>query len=283
MIRTDAFHRTILEQPDANGPRLVFADWLEEQGDPQAELIRLQVELAGQCEPDRREMLKAREREMLADLDAEWLEPVRDLGLQGRFRRGFLEVTVSGVRLFLESAKRLFTCPWVLHAHLHDGVADLEDIAELAASPYFARLQKLDLDGCRIGNDGMHKLALSPCRCRLTELRVNRARLSTAGLQVLIREMDLSRLIVLELRNNAIGAHGVLDLARSPRLTQLQRLDLSYNNLGTYGGEYLSESRYLGQLKDLFVRGNRIGPRGRKALRRRFGFRVHLGNNDSPF
>lgn len=30
---------------DTDGPRLVFADWLEERGDPQGEFIRLQVEL----------------------------------------------------------------------------------------------------------------------------------------------------------------------------------------------------------------------------------------------
>jgi uncharacterized protein (TIGR02996 family) len=282
MVGADAFHRTILEQPEADGPRLVFADWLEEQGEPHAELIRLQCELARLAEGPRRDALKVREREMLTAFDAHWLQPIRDLKLQARFRRGFLEVTVCGVRLFLETAERLFARPWVLHAHLRDGVADLEDIAELAASPYLARLQKLELSGCRIGNDGVRKLSESPFRCRLVELCLTRTQLSTKGLQVLVQHMDLSRLRVLELRTNGIGAAGALDLARSPRLGRLERLDLSFNYLGTVGGEYLAESHYLGRLRDLFVRGNRIGPRGCRALRRRFGYRVHLGNNDSP-
>jgi uncharacterized protein (TIGR02996 family) len=42
-----AFLRTILEHPHDAGPRKVFADWLEERGDPWAELIRLQCWLAG--------------------------------------------------------------------------------------------------------------------------------------------------------------------------------------------------------------------------------------------
>lgn len=41
MVERDAFLRTAQERPDDDAPRLVYADWLEEQGDPQAELIRV--------------------------------------------------------------------------------------------------------------------------------------------------------------------------------------------------------------------------------------------------
>lgn len=51
MIDRDAFIRSIQESPDDDGPRLVYADWLEEQGDSdRAELIRVQCELAGSAE-----------------------------------------------------------------------------------------------------------------------------------------------------------------------------------------------------------------------------------------
>ena len=40
------FLRKIMDHPHEVGPRLVFADWLEERGDPWGELIRLQCELA---------------------------------------------------------------------------------------------------------------------------------------------------------------------------------------------------------------------------------------------
>ena len=43
-----AFHATIADSPLASGPRLVYADWLEEQGDAdRAAFIRLQVEMLG--------------------------------------------------------------------------------------------------------------------------------------------------------------------------------------------------------------------------------------------
>lgn len=46
MIEEKAFLQTIYETPDDDFPRLVFADWLEEQGDKRAEFIRVQCEIA---------------------------------------------------------------------------------------------------------------------------------------------------------------------------------------------------------------------------------------------
>ena len=41
------FLRAIIEHPEDDTPRLIYADWLEENGDPdRAEFIRVQCELA---------------------------------------------------------------------------------------------------------------------------------------------------------------------------------------------------------------------------------------------
>lgn len=284
MIAADAFLRTILEHPEDDGPRLVYADWLEEHGEPHAELIRLQCHLARLSADDpQRESLQERVEELILEYDSRWLQPVRDLGLSARFRRGFLEVKVSGVRTFLETSNRLFSMPWILHAHLQDAGADVEDIAELAASPHLTRLQKLDLRRSQVGNEGAFKLSQSPHRCRLTHLLLSHVSLSSMGLKALVEQMDFSRLVDLQLSHNGIGAVGAKALSLSPRLRSLRTLDLSYNQLGTIGGEYLAESPYLSQLQALFVRGNSIGVKGKKALRRRFGPRVHLGSSENPF
>jgi uncharacterized protein (TIGR02996 family) len=41
-----AFLRAVCEHPDDDRPRLIFADWLDEHGDPRGEFIRLQCALA---------------------------------------------------------------------------------------------------------------------------------------------------------------------------------------------------------------------------------------------
>jgi uncharacterized protein (TIGR02996 family) len=44
----------IREFPDNDAPRLVYADWLDEQGDPRGEFIRVQCELARMAQDDAR-------------------------------------------------------------------------------------------------------------------------------------------------------------------------------------------------------------------------------------
>ena len=41
----DAFLAAILATPDDDSPRLIYADWLEERGDPRGELLRVECRL----------------------------------------------------------------------------------------------------------------------------------------------------------------------------------------------------------------------------------------------
>ncbi len=61
MSEHDAFLQTILAEPDDTGPRLVYADWLEEQGDcDRAEFLRLDTEWAALRKTDTRRREVAR-------------------------------------------------------------------------------------------------------------------------------------------------------------------------------------------------------------------------------
>jgi uncharacterized protein (TIGR02996 family) len=83
MTRHAGFLADILEHPADDAPRLIYADWLEERGDPdRGEFIRLQVELArppwrvGRVYDDPAWLrLHARERELLNAHHREWLPP----------------------------------------------------------------------------------------------------------------------------------------------------------------------------------------------------------------
>src|SRR4051794_21614639 len=88
----DAFLRSIIENPDDDSRRLVYADWLDGRGDPRGEFIRVQCELARLSEVDpRRAELEARERRLPVEYQ-EWAEPLRGLARRWEFRRGFVEV-----------------------------------------------------------------------------------------------------------------------------------------------------------------------------------------------
>jgi uncharacterized protein (TIGR02996 family) len=74
----EAFLCAIAESPRDDTHRLVYADWLEERGDPRAEWLRLQETLRSPV-PDKGRYtdLCAREQELWRTLDPVWLHAVR--------------------------------------------------------------------------------------------------------------------------------------------------------------------------------------------------------------
>ncbi|HZY90594.1 MAG TPA: TIGR02996 domain-containing protein [Gemmataceae bacterium] len=73
-----AFLRAIADAPTDDAPRLVYADWLEERGDPRAEFLRLEVSLR-QPTTDRAvyRTLCQREQALVRRLDPAWAQRVR--------------------------------------------------------------------------------------------------------------------------------------------------------------------------------------------------------------
>jgi uncharacterized protein (TIGR02996 family) len=89
MSDEDAFLRTILDHPADDAPRLVYADWLDEQGDPvsvrKARFLRTTAQ-AVRAQPRDRKVLEQRLNGMALGLDADWLAvvsqvPVENCGL----------------------------------------------------------------------------------------------------------------------------------------------------------------------------------------------------------
>lgn len=104
MSARGAFLRAIAADPADDTVRLAFADWLDENGEPErAEFIRLQIERARSAEPSPDDPPE-RERAILDAKRADWLGPLAQLkgyeGFEPTFRRGFVDaVTVHGNRL----------------------------------------------------------------------------------------------------------------------------------------------------------------------------------------
>ncbi len=92
----DALFRAICDQPAEDTPRLVYADWLEENGQPErAEFIRLQCEAWNLC-PAYPTLEAARTRAFLLarEFGDEWYSQLPWLGgvtWSGLFVRGFID------------------------------------------------------------------------------------------------------------------------------------------------------------------------------------------------
>jgi len=73
MSNEEAFLAAIREVPDDNVPRQIYADWLEERGDPRATFLRLECLLKNVSPEDGKYAeLKAHLRTMGSHVDLEW-------------------------------------------------------------------------------------------------------------------------------------------------------------------------------------------------------------------
>src|SRR5689334_17143665 len=89
MSQEDHFLQAIYQDPADDAVRLIYADWLEENGRPErAEFIRLQCEQARLPKADpRKPELGARAVQLLEQHAEEWLRPLRPWVRRGTFRR----------------------------------------------------------------------------------------------------------------------------------------------------------------------------------------------------
>lgn len=84
--------QAILEDPDCDTPRLIYADWLDDRSDPRGEFIRVQCELISLKRDDpRRQALRERERALLHEHEATWRSTLPPGLSHMPFVRGFVE------------------------------------------------------------------------------------------------------------------------------------------------------------------------------------------------
>jgi uncharacterized protein (TIGR02996 family) len=93
-MEDEAFLRALAEEPADDVRRLVYADWLDERGDPRAAFLRAEVELArsGPTARGRDALLRRR-----AELDpAWWVRVARAEGAQRVFRCAACRLQLTG-------------------------------------------------------------------------------------------------------------------------------------------------------------------------------------------
>jgi uncharacterized protein (TIGR02996 family) len=232
----EAFMQTICENPHDDGPRLVFADWLEEQGNcDEAELIRLQVERSrlAQSEVDERAKIKLAKREdRLRAANPQWAEEYPEIPgiIWGPIDRGFVStVRVSNVTTLLRHAKRIFDLAPITNVWFD--VLDDDGVVPLSESPWLARLTLLKAHGSHIGDQAFRRLVDSPHIAGLRRLFVTAAGIGDAGARAIARSSRLAKLNTLFLNSNRIANEGAIALAESPRLSELREVYLAGNEL----------------------------------------------------
>ena len=259
MTHADAFLQDILENPEDDTPRLIYADWLEARGGPgdvaRAELIRVQCALASRAGGDRA-ALESRERQLLERHGEEWARPLRGLVTGWTFHRGFVGEVRAEARAFLAGADELFRRAPVQHVHLHwrflSPPQPVVNIPELVECAHLGRLCSLDLSYSYLGSGGVHALAVCEHLTWLTTLRLAANHVGDSGVRALAGAPWLAGLTHLDLSDNDIGPAGVRalavtleGLAGSGEGLRLRTLDLGGNRLRAAGRSVIRSSPLL--------------------------------------
>lgn len=303
----------VAANPHDDLPKLVFADWLDEHGDPErAEFIRTQ--LAGDEE---------RADELLRGHGDRWAAPFP--ARRGTFRRGFLVGlsldgdeflqhapaidrlrTVERVELRAQArhAAELAACPQlrlVRQLELCDPALGEDGLRHLAASQHLGPLERLnlvhcgltavavpllggmasdrlwmlDLGGNHLGDTGAALLCACPKLTGVADLNLRSTEIGPPTADALAASPWLRSLRWLDLGTNYLDDDAVATLANAGNLANLESLDLSYNEFGMEGYRALAASPVLTKLALLDVTANGGGIEGYYLLRDRFGIAVH--------
>jgi uncharacterized protein (TIGR02996 family) len=288
-----AFLDAVLASPDDDGPRLVYADWLDERGDPRGEFICIQVELEHlpRWHP-RKYLLSWREQELLDRHRREWTAGLPELeGIAwGAFRRGFVHAvraadlatlvkhadaiaraapvaaaTVPGLTPDPDDRTYLFpVVPWLRELTvLRENAPASETAGALARCPLLSTLRRLDLSYQDIDNAALKVLAECPHLAGLTQLILREHLLGPGGLAPLAGAAFLPGLTVLDLTGVGPEDHyleaGDLRLLAGLPLGRLTWLGLSGNALGAAGVGPLLVSHHLSGLERLDLRATDLG------------------------
>jgi uncharacterized protein (TIGR02996 family) len=222
-----AFMSAIRQNPEEDAARLVFADYLDEQGGPahaaRAEFIRVQVELARLPETDpNRPALEDRENELLRAHEAAWLGELPKAVTNWKFERGFLTELEGGPSAFeLAGTRTALKHHPVTRVRITGSAQKPGTYERLAKAPWLARVRELELDNVSLDPDGAGPLLVSPHLAHVSALKLHRVSAAQNLGTVLRKSPVLGTLKRLELVNwnghggrlaSALEPSGVEDL-----------------------------------------------------------------------
>lgn len=261
--------------PDENGPRLVLADWYDQQGDPRATFIRAQIERASiesrldsltHDDIARFVTLRQIEAQIIEEHGESWLDEWSLSADEIIWSRGIPADLVLSWPRFFEVGEAVLDLAPITGIQLS---GDADEPEKLLHSPSLVGLSKLDISQSRLRDDDLDALidalSTSPIVEHLTTLNLSGKALKHTRVKRLAK-LDAPRLRHLSLAATKLGTTGALALSRASFLGQLESLDLCGNHLGVAGLAPLLRSEGFQQIGDLQLDGNQLGLDGARDM-----------------
>ncbi|HEX4610535.1 MAG TPA: TIGR02996 domain-containing protein [Urbifossiella sp.] len=275
MTDRDALLAAVCDRPDEDTPRLVFADWCDDHGDPDyARFIRAQLDLARVPGWDRlwvrtryHELglltgFSYRDRYPLLPAESGYPPPPH----LAFFRRGFpWHAVYPSPAQFADRAAEIFAIAPFQSVSIQSFIPRLPpDLTPLTTDRRMTRLRRVWFFRSCLGSEEIRRLADSPHLSGVTELAFECEAIAPGGMAELFRSGLPGRLTKLRLRSNEpVGADLLRGYDGPSSLRSLTLSDSALVNL--YTDQLLAAPLFRG-LIELGLSGNRLGPAGVAAL-----------------
>jgi uncharacterized protein (TIGR02996 family) len=250
--------KAICQSPEDDVVRLVYADWLEENGDAErARFIRVQCRLASLPRFDlERYELEGEESALRVKHGKKWLKPLAKITTNVEFQRGFphrfalpaAKFVAKGEELFAAAPtlreyrvlqpnaawEQLLDCPALEKVTSFDagqhGIT-IPRTQALARSKRVCNLRRLDLYGSALSKS-LGDLAVSPALAKLEWLNVRKCGFGTTGLGTLLKAKFAGNLKFLDVSQNELHSAAVGLLAKWQGASRLEDLTIGEGHLG---------------------------------------------------
>lgn len=253
----------IHDDPAADDPRLVYADWLEERGDPRSEFIRLQCELFGMTDEDPRHRdLTKRELKFLHEHKERWIGPIIERTRSAHLYRGFVDRIAVQASQFPKHAEQLFEWAPITRVKLIQLTG--KSVGAVAKVPELANIEHLRIAGTKLDDNGWRTFLGSPHLVGLRELEAPNA-LDILGTTALRECASAGSIERLDLSVCELGGEAIEALAAATEFESLRNLDVHLNRFDYAGIEALAAAVWLPRLEHLHLDAHTVSldPLGR--------------------
>ncbi len=263
----------ILAAPLDDEPRLAYAAWLKQRGDPRGDFIHAQCVLQSPDpgdDPDGRRRLHERLAELQTAHELSWTAELRELvGATSKsnyhpatFDRGFVESLIVPADVFAAAADRLFAAAPLLRRIVVSaplqGSFDAQLGHALGARRELAAIHGVRLFCLDLEDPAFTAFVGSPHLGGLHELDLGANRLGPGSVAALLAAPFFSNLVSLDLWTNRIGDDGAAMIA-ARAAPAVRHLQLGENGIGARGGLALARSHRLGAIEALDLAHNPLG------------------------
>lgn len=297
MSDAKALFNAIIANPREDTPRLAFADWCDEHGEPdRARFIRLQYEI-DKLPPIGAKAAKAKKEEeaLLKKHGKQWAGEIAEMVGFYRFRRGFVEMIRVTATDFIKHGDRLFDLAPLrevyfdkltdrtavlaaqpafgrietvgFSSHIMDQVHYHGRLEALLASPYLATVRGLNFRMSSLDYKDVERIVACPYLKALRHLDLSTNQIRTTSIALVANCDTLPSLTSLTIdANQQVNAEGMRAIVDSPLAERLEHLELSFHHFGDEPVKILAAAPRLTKLITLDLSDNDLTDAGAKAL-----------------